>query len=77
MKDNLNQTEVDIIMPNYNSAPYVSETIDSVINQEFKNWTLIIIDGNSNLETRKILENYDKHPKINIIQLKNNKNAAF
>ena len=35
MKDNLNQTEVDIIMPNYNSAPYVSETIDSVINQEF------------------------------------------
>ena len=77
MKDNLNQTEVDIIMPNYNSAPYVSETIDSVINQEFKNWTLIIIDGNSNLETRKILENYDKHPKINIIQLKKNKKAGF
>ena len=70
MKDNFNQTTVDIIMPNYNSASYVSETIDSVISQEFKNWTLIIIDGNSNLETQKILENYAKHPKINIIQLK-------
>ena len=77
MKDNFNQTTVDIIMPNYNSASYVSETIDSVISQEFKNWTLIIIDGNSNLETQKILENYAKHPKINIIQLKKNKKAGF
>ena len=54
MKKELNQISVDIILPNYNSAPYLPETIDSIINQTFKNWKLIIIDANSNIETKKI-----------------------
>ena len=29
MKKELNQISVDIILPNYNSAPYLAETIDS------------------------------------------------
>ena len=47
MKKELNQISVDIILPNYNSALYVSETINSFINQTFKNSKLIIVDGNS------------------------------
>ena len=58
MKKELNQISVDIILPNYNSAPYLPEIIDSIINQTFKNWKLIIIDGNSNIETKEILEIY-------------------
>ena len=58
MKNFLNQISVDIILPNYNSAPYISETINSIINQTFRNWKLIIVDANSNIETQKILENY-------------------
>ena len=42
MNNDLNHTTVDIILPNYNSELYVSETINSVINQTFKNWKLII-----------------------------------
>ena len=67
MKNELNQTSVDIILPNYNSAPYLSETIDSIIHQTFKNWKLIIIDDNSNIETKKILKKYENSPNINII----------
>ena len=77
MNDDLNQISVDIVLPNYNSATYVSESINSVINQTFKNWRLVIVDGNSNIETRKILENYANHPNINIIWLKKNKKAGF
>ena len=77
MNDDLNQISVDIVLPNYNSAPYVSETINSVINQTFKNWKLIVVDGNSNIETRKVLEKYSNHPNINIIWLKKNKKAGF
>ena len=77
MKNFLNQISVDIILPNYNSAPYLSETIDSIINQTFKNWKLIIIDGNSNIETKEILKKYVDHPNINIIWLKKNKRAGF
>ena len=77
MNDDLNQISVDIVLPNYNSAPYVSETINSVINQTFKNWKLIVVDGNSNIETRKVLEKYSNHSNINIIWLKKIKRQVF
>ena len=77
MNNDLNHTTVDIILPNYNSSPYLSETIDSVINQTFKNWKLIIIDDNSNIETKKILKKYENEPNINIIWLPKNKKAGF
>ena len=67
MNDVLNQISVDIVLPNYNSEKYVSETINSVI----------IVDGNSNIKTREILKNYVKHPNINVIWLKKNKKAGF
>ena len=56
MKKELNQISVDIILPNYNSAPYLSKTIDSIIDQTFKNWKLIIVDDSSNIETKKKLK---------------------
>ena len=77
MSDNLFDVKVEIVLPNYNSEAYVSEAINSVIEQTFKNWKLIIVDDNSNIETRKVLKNYIKHPNINIIWLKKNKRAGF
>ena len=38
MSINLANIKVDIILPNYNSESYLSETIDSILNQTFKNW---------------------------------------
>ena len=73
MSNNLSSATVKVVLPNYNSAAYVSKTIDSVINQTFKNWKLTIVDDNSNTETRKVLRNYIDHPNINIIWLKKNK----
>ena len=52
-------------------------TINSIINQTFKNWKLTIVDGNSNDETQRILQNYIRHPNINVIRLKKNKRAGF
>ena len=77
MSNNLSSATVKVVLPNYNSAAYVSKTIDSVINQTFKNWKLTIVDDNSNTETRKVLRNYIDHPNINIIWLKKNKRTGF
>ena len=77
MSMNLSNAKVEIILPNYNSAPYLEETINSIINQTFENWNLTIVDGNSNDETQKILRKYINHKKINIIFLKKNKKAGF
>ena len=77
MNNIFNKISIDIILPNYNSELYISETINSIINQTFKNWKLTIVDDNSNLETKKILKEYVNHPNINIIWLKKNKRAGF
>ena len=77
MPNNLSDVKVDIVLPNYNSELYLSETIDSVINQTHKNWKLTIVDANSNIETQRILTDYINHPNINIIKLKKNKKAGF
>mgnify|MGYP001253491677 CR=1 FL=1 len=77
MSENLPDVKIEIVLPNYNSESYLSETIDSVINQTFKNWKLTIVDDNSNIETQKVLKNYINHPNINIIRLKKNRRAGF
>ncbi len=77
MPNNLSHVSVEIILPNYNSEAYLEETIESVINQTFKNWRLTIVDGNSNSATQGILEKYIEHKYINIIRLRKNKKAGF
>lgn len=69
--------KIDIILPNYNSEKFIKETIDSILNQSFKNWRLIIVDDNSNLSNKKILTKYSKNPKIKIIWLKKNRGAGY
>ena len=74
---NNNTSKVDIILPNYNSSEFVEKTIKSVINQNFRNWKLVIIDDNSNEKTKKIIRKYQKHKKIKVIWLKKNKGPAY
>ena len=69
--------KVSIILPNYNSHQYVSDTLNSIINQSYKNWELILVDDNSDKNTREILNNYIKEKNIKIIFLKKNMGTAF
>ena len=73
----INQIKVNIVLPNYNSGEIILETLDSILSQTFKNWQLIIVDDNSNLNNKKLLKKYSKHKKIKIIWLKKNKGAGF
>ena len=68
INDNLlNKVSVDVVLPNYNSYPFIEKTIKSIIDQTFKNWKLFIVDGNSNIETQEILKKYNNYQNINII----------
>ena len=71
------KTEVDIILPNYNSSEFIEQTIDSVIGQTHKNWNLIIVDDCSDEKTKKILNKYSQNKDIQIVFLDKNKGAAF
>lgn len=51
---------VSIIMPTYNCANFIDKSIESVINQTYKNWELIIIDDCSTDNTEEIVKKYIK-----------------
>lgn len=49
--------KTSIIMPYYNAAKYIFETVESIINQTNKDWELIIVDDCSPApETSKVLQ---------------------
>ena len=48
-----------IILPTFNRGNKISKAIDSVINQSYKNWELIVIDNNSSDHTEKIVSSYN------------------
>jgi teichuronic acid biosynthesis glycosyltransferase TuaG len=50
---------VSIIMPAFNVAPYIKEAINSVLNQNYSNWELIIINNASTDETPQIIDAFN------------------
>ena len=69
--------EVDIILPNYNSSNYIIKTVNSILNQSYKNWKLIIVDDFSDEKTIKILKKNFINKNIKIYFLKKNRGAGF
>lgn len=49
---------VSIIMPMHNSAKYVGEAIQSVVNQTYENWELLVIDDASTDNSCDIVREY-------------------
>ena len=64
---------VSVIMPCYNAAQYIADSIDSVISQTYKNWELIIIDDCSTDNSTEIIKKYDDE---RIVLLHNEKNSG-
>ena len=66
---------VSVIMPSYNTAAYIEETVQSVLNQTYKNWELIIVDDCSTDETDDILSKFTDE-RIRIYKNEKNSGAA-
>lgn len=66
---------VSIITPSYNSERFMSQTIESILNQTYTNWELIIVDDCSSDETLSIVRKFTDE-RIRLYQLKENSGAA-
>lgn len=70
-----NHPRVSVIMPAYNGAKTIAESINSVISQTYSDWELIICDDGSTDNTYEIAASYaEKYP--DVILLRNERNLG-
>lgn len=62
---------VSVVLPTYNHAKYLKQSIESVLNQSYKNLELIIVNDGSNDVTRDLLKEYENSSAITIIHQEN------
>lgn len=63
-----------IIIPTFNSSKYIKNTLESVINQTYKNYEIIIVDDGSNDNTKNVIYEFFKsvnNIKYRLIEQKN------
>ena len=65
---------VSVIMPAYNSAVFISESIQSVLTQSYQNWELLVIDDASVDSTKEIIQQFaEKDTRIHFLENPSNK----
>ncbi|MUP44176.1 glycosyltransferase family 2 protein [Gramella sp. BOM4] len=55
---------VSIIVPNYNHAPFLQERLDSIFNQSYQNFEVILLDDASTDNSLEILNVYASKPQV-------------
>ena len=72
----VNNPKISVLMACFNSSKTIKESIDSVLDQTFRNFEFLIIDDCSSDDTFKKLQNY-KNLDSRIRVFKNNKNIGL
>src|SRR6478609_3462038 len=60
--------EVSVILPNYNHENYLKERIDSILQQTYRDFELIILDDHSSDNSKQIIELYRSNAKVSFIE---------
>ena len=62
------RTDISVVIPSYNHARFIVDAIESVINQSYRHWELILVDDGSTDSTREILDQrYRGHQQIRLV----------
>ena len=68
---------ISIIVPVYNAEKFIDETINTVLNQTYTNWELILVNDCSTDNSEKLIQKYLKDNRIKLINNKTNSKAAI
>ncbi len=71
----MKQPLLTVVMPAYNTEKYIKEAIDSVLNQTFQNFELLIINDGSTDGTTEVVKKFNDK-RIRLIELSKNKGIA-
>lgn len=67
---------ISVIMPSYNTAYYIAETVQSVLAQTYQNWELIIVDDCSTDDTDEVIKPFLADGRIRYFKNEKNSGAA-
>ena len=71
-------TKISVITASYNYEEYIKETIESVINQTFSDWEMIIVDDGSKDNSVEVIKSYcEKDERIKLLQHENGENKGL
>ena len=68
---------VSIIMPSYNTGMYICKSVQSVINQSYSNWELLIVDDCSSDDTDEVIKPFLSDTRIKYYKNSKNCGAAY
>ena len=54
----MNDFKISFIIPVYNAEKYLAQCVESILNQDYKNIEIIVINDGSTDSTAKIVEQY-------------------
>ena len=67
---------ISIVTPSYNAEQLIGRTIESVLNQTYQSWEMIIVDDCSKDGTREVVRSYsERDPRIRLLALPENNGA--
>ena len=75
MEEQTSKPKISVIMPVYNADRYLDKSIQSILNQTFKDFEFIIVNDCSKDNSKEIIEKYKKKDK-RIILINNSKNLG-
>lgn len=65
----MQQPKISVIIPTFNRAEIIGQTLDSIINQTYSNWECLVIDDGSKDETEQFLKSYQqKDPRFRFLK---------
>ena len=70
--DNDSNYKFSIILANYNGEKYIPQAIESVLNQTFQGWELLVVDDGSTDSSVNIIEEYMKRFNTKQFNINNN-----
>lgn len=75
MKEEMAEPKVSVIVPNYNYSKYLRKRIDSILEQTYKDYEIILLDDASTDDSLQVFNEYRNEHRVSLI-LKNEKNTG-
>jgi O-antigen biosynthesis protein len=76
-RDDASAPKVSVIVPNYNHAPYLRQRLDSIVNQTFRDFEVIVLDDASTDNSREVIETYAGDPSFRFLFNETRNGSAF